>query len=235
MKIFAIGDLHLSFNENIDKPMSIFGSGWDNYEARLKTAWEERITDEDVVILPGDLSWSLKLEEAIDDLNWIHALPGKKILLKGNHDLWWSKINYINTLYDDMTFLQNTCYYIEEADIAICGSRGWVVPGSDEFKEHDMKIYKRELGRLESSLNEAKRLGAGRIIVALHYPPADAIHTTSGFTELMSKYNVTNCLYGHLHGMAAFGKAIKNTHDGIEYKLVSLDYLGAIPKLIAEV
>lgn len=235
MKIFAIGDLHLSFNENIDKPMSIFGAGWEDYEARLKAAWEERITDEDVVILPGDLSWALKLEDAMDDFNWIHELPGKKVLLKGNHDLWWSKINYLNTLYPDMTFLQNHCYYIEEHKLAICGTRGWVLPTSDEFKEHDLKIFKRELGRLRFSLDEAKSMGAERIIVALHYPPADVATATSDFTRMMEEYNVTDCVYGHLHGMMAFGRAFKGVHQDIDYRLVSLDYLGAIPKLIAEV
>lgn len=235
MKIYAIADLHLSMSENIDKPMSIFGAGWENYETRLKAAWEERITDEDVVILPGDLSWALKLEDALADFDWIHELPGRKILLKGNHDLWWSKINYLNTLYDDMTFLQNHCYYLEEQKLAICGTRGWVLPTMDEFKEHDRKIYKRELGRLKFSLDEAKAAGAERIIVALHYPPADVANTSSEFTELMHEYNVTDCVYGHLHGMMAFMKAIKDTHEDIDYKLVSLDYLGAVPKLIAEV
>ena len=107
MKIFAIADLHLSFHENIDKPMSIFGAGWEDYEKRLSDYWHELISPEDVVILPGDLSWGLSLEEALPDLEWIHRLPGRKVLLKGNHDLWWSRITYLNTLYEDIHFLQN--------------------------------------------------------------------------------------------------------------------------------
>ena len=135
MKIFAIADLHLSFHENIDKPMSIFGAGWEDYEKRLSDYWHELISPEDVVILPGDLSWGLSLEEALPDLEWIHRLPGRKVLLKGNHDLWWSRITYLNTLYEDIHFLQNDCVLLTEEEtggerIAICGSRGWVLPGS---------------------------------------------------------------------------------------------------------
>lgn len=232
MKIYAIADLHLSFDERIDKPMSVFGEGWDNYEERLKAAWTGMITEEDLVLLPGDLSWGLKVEEAIADLEWIHALPGRKVMVKGNHDLWWNKIGYLNSLYDDMYFLQNDAYPADDNGLMICGSRGWELPGSEDYDEHDQKIYDRELMRLEFSLKDAMQKGAKRIIASLHYPPADDRSRTSRVTELLEQYPVTDCVYGHLHGMQAFGKGIKGKQNGIEYSLISLDYLGAVPKLV---
>ena len=209
MKIFAIADLHLSFHENIDKPMSIFGAGWEDYEKRLSDYWHELISPEDVVILPGDLSWGLSLEEALPDLEWIHRLPGRKVLLKGNHDLWWSRITYLNTLYEDIHFLQNDCVLLTEEEtggerIAICGS----------------------------SLNAAMKSSPDRIIAALHYPPAEMARKKSDMTELLREYPVSDCVYGHLHGMHAFEKGIKYEQDGIRYYLTSLDYLGGRPKQI---
>lgn len=237
MKIYAIADLHLSFHENIDKPMSIFGAGWDNYEERLRHCWLELIAPEDVVILPGDLSWGLSLEEALPDLEWIHNMPGRKVLLKGNHDLWWSRITYLNTLFDDVQFIQNDCLFLSKEEtsgesIAICGTRGWVLPGSDEFTEHDQKIWTRELGRMRNSLEAGMKHHPDRIIAALHYPPAEMQHRESDMTKLLHEYPVTDCIYGHLHGMHAFEKGIKHEQDGIRYYLTSLDYLGAKPKRI---
>lgn len=230
MKIYAIADLHLSFDERIDKPMDVFGIGWDNHAERVKTAWLEHVSSDDIVIVPGDISWGLKLDEAIADLDWIHELPGKKVLLKGNHDLWWCKINYLRTLYDDIYFLQNDCFYIEKDNLAICGSRGWPTPDSTAYTEHDEKMYLREQGRLRNSLESARKLGVKHIICAMHYPPAKTENTK--FMKLMEEYGVSICIYGHLHGMISFVNGIKGIHNGIEYKLVSLDYLGAIPKLI---
>lgn len=234
MKIFAIADTHLSFSPKVDKPMSIFGDGWENYESRLEEAWRARIGQNDVVIIPGDISWGLKFDEAVPDLEWIHQLPGRKVLLKGNHDLWWSKIGMLNTLYDDMFFLQNHCYPVEGTDIAICGTRGWKLPWNEDFGEHDEKIFRRELIRLEASLKDGSQQ-AGQLIAAMHYPPAEENNRHSQFTELLEKYGVKTCVYGHLHGAAAFGKGIKGRENGITYNLISLDYLGGIPKLIMEV
>lgn len=232
MKIFAIADLHLSLNENINKSMEVFGEGWENYVERLKVSWLKAIKEEDIVLLPGDLSWGLKLDEAIDDLEWISKLPGTKIMVKGNHDLWWSGIKKLNELYDNMIFLQNDCYYIKEKDLAICGTRGWNLPATEEFTEQDLKIYNREKMRLKFSLDRAKALNAGHIITAMHYPPADSERKLIGFTEILEEYDVEACVYGHLHGMISYGKGIKGNYHGIEYRLVSLDYLGAVPKLI---
>lgn len=233
MKIYAIADLHLSFSENVDKPMNVFGDGWDDYEKRLEIAWCNMLTNDDVMVIPGDLSWGLKLDEAICDLEWIHHMPGRKVLIKGNHDLWWSGITKLNSLYDDIYFLQNKCFHIPESDVAICGTRGWQLPlYMTEYTEHDKKIYDRELIRLELSLKDGIRSGAETIIAALHYPPSDADMRYSDVTKLLEHYGVKKCIYGHLHGMSAFGRGIKGKHNEIEYSLVSLDYLGAVPKLI---
>lgn len=233
MKIFAISDLHLAFNDNIDKPMDVFGTGWENHTDRLKAVWEERVSEDDLVLIPGDISWGLKLEEAIADFEWIHSLPGKKILSKGNHDLWWSRIGYLNTLYDDIVFLQNDCYIPENTNIVITASRGWPYPGSDEYTEHDEKIYSRELQRLRLGLDAAKaKASDAKIIVCLHYPPTDPSGRKTGFTDILEEYGVWKCVYGHLHGHVAFGRGYRGTLRDVEYQLVSLDYLGAQPKLI---
>lgn len=235
MKIFAIGDLHLSFHETVDKSMEAFGAGWEDYENRLRTNWLEVVSEEDLVILPGDLSWGLKLEEAMPDLDWIHELPGTKVAVKGNHDLWWHRIGHLRMLYDDLFFLQNDSFLIGDTGIAVVGTRGWMTPGAEDYTIHDEKIYQREQLRLQFSLEDAKKNGATRMIAALHYPPAGARIRESAFTALMEEYPVTDCIYGHLHGPVAYGIGIRGRVRGIDYKLVSLDYLGAKPKLIAEV
>ena len=233
MKIYAIADLHLSFGENIDKPMDIFGGGWEQHAERLECAWREMITEDDVVLLPGDTSWGLRIEEALADFEWLHSLPGTKIVSKGNHDLWWGRIKYLNSLYDDIVFLQNDCYEPECSGIVITASRGWPYPGSDEYTEHDEKIYAREIQRLKLGLDAAKaKAPDSRILVALHYPPSDPSGRVTGFTEILEEYGVWKCIYGHLHGQVAFGRGIRGEVRGVQYQLVSLDYLGAKPKLI---
>lgn len=231
MKIFAIGDLHLSFDERIEKPMDIFGSRWVNHHERVKEHWERLVTEEDVVLIPGDISWGLREDEAVADLQWIDALPGRKVLTKGNHDLWWTTVTRLNKLFADMTFLQNKCIMVAE-DVAVCGSRGWICPGTEGFSEHDQKIYNREVLRLGMSLEEAKKMGAKTIIAALHYPPTNDKMQGSGFTDMLEKYGVKTCVYGHLHGKDAFKHGIKGIYNSVEYKLVSLDYLEGEPELI---
>ncbi|WP_312091665.1 metallophosphoesterase, partial [Aminipila sp.] len=227
MKIFAIADLHLSFDERVGKPMDIYGGQWINHTDRLKENWEETITKDDFILIPGDISWALKKEEALADLEWIHKLPGKKIITKGNHDLWWTGIGKLNKLYEDMVFLQNDFYAIE--DIAICGSRGWICPGSDEFCKHDNKIYDRELLRLEFSLSAAEKAGFKRIIGMLHYPPTNDRMQQSGFTELFARYGAEQVVYGHLHGKDGFKNGFKGVMNGVSYHLVSLDYVQCKP------
>ncbi len=233
MKIWAIGDPHLSFHEDVNKPMGVFGFGWENHAERLKLAWTERVSKDDIVLVPGDISWGLKLEEAMPDIEWLHELPGKKLISKGNHDLWWSRIGYLNSLYDDIVFVQNDAYYMESINVAICATRGWPYPGSDEYSVHDEKIYRRELIRLRMGLESARAKSKdARLIVALHYPPTDSKCKRTEFTDILEEYGVEQCVYGHLHGMVAYTRGPKGLFRGVEYKLVSMDYLGAKPKLI---
>ena len=231
MGLYAIGDLHLSFDERIQKPMDIFGPSWVNHHEKVRKNWEEKVGEEDLVIIPGDVSWGLRADEAMADLRWIHRLPGRKVITKGNHDLWWTSVTRLNRLYDDMTFLQNHCYMTAEG-IAVCGTRGWICPGTEGFDEHDEKIYNRELLRLEFSLKEAEKAGAKMTIAALHYPPTNDKLQGSGFTRMLEDFNVQMCVYGHLHGKDAFKNGIKGVFNGIEYRLVSLDYVEGEPQLI---
>ncbi len=227
MKIFAVGDLHLSFDERIKKPMDVFGPSWKNHEQRLKENWIKQVSDDDIVIICGDISWGLRLDEAMADFRWIEALPGKKIITKGNHDLWWTSMSKLNKISESITFLQNDAYIA--GDTAICGTRGWICPGTEGFDAHDEKIYKRELMRLKMSLDSAVKSGAKKIAAALHYPPCNDKFQPSGFTEMLTEYGVKCCVYGHLHGKDAFGNGFQGVMNGVEYKLVSLDYVDAKP------
>lgn len=227
MRIFAIADLHLSLDPRIEKPMDMFGTHWVNHAEKVKEYWEREIEPQDTVLIAGDISWGLRLEEAMQDLEWIHNLPGTKVFVKGNHDLWWGSIGKINKLYDDMIFLQNDFHAVE--DIAICGSRGWICPESDGFGEHDRKIYEREAIRLEMSLSKADKAGFTRKIGMLHYPPTNDRMHSSKFTGLFTKYNVERVVYGHLHGKDGFKNGLKGEMNNVRYDLVSLDYLKCKP------
>lgn len=230
MSIYAIADLHLSFSA--EKPMDIYGGEWVNHTEKLKKNWESIISEDDTVILPGDSSWALRFEDALVDLRWISELPGKKVFIKGNHDLWWNSVSKLNAQFQNMFFLQNTFY--EAEGYAICGSRGWICPGDDDFTAQDEKIYQRELGRLRLSLESAAKAGygkktAGRIIGVLHFPPASDNHGRSGFTELFGEYGVEKVVYGHLHGRDAYGNSLRGIRNNIEYILTSTDYLKCVP------
>lgn len=227
MAIYAISDLHLGFDARVEKPMDIYGDRWINHAEKIKKDWTERVRDEDTVIIAGDISWALKLEEARADLEWINALPGKKVLIKGNHELWWNGIKKMNMMYDSIYFLQNTFYEVEEetGNTAICGSRGWLCPGTDGFSEDDRKIYERELLRLELSLSAAKAAGfKDNIIAALHFPPTNENHNISGFTELFEKYGVKQVVYGHLHGKEIWKRGLQGILNGVRYSLAAQDY-----------
>lgn len=224
MSIFAIGDLHLSFGHN--KPMDIFGDNWLNYEQKIKENWENTIKENDTVIIPGDISWAMYLEETVEDFKFIDSLPGKKIFLKGNHDYWWetatkmknflkaNKFNTIDILYNNSIEVENSI---------ICGTRLW----GDIKVEEDKAIYRREKMRLELSLKSAKESlkNDEEIIVATHYPPD---FEDEELMEILKKYDVKKYIYGHLH------RAIKSDEyskivDGIEFNLVSCDYLDFMP------
>ncbi len=224
MSIYAISDLHLSFSTN--KPMNIFGDNWNNYERRIEENWERLVKEEDTVLLPGDFSWGMTFEEAKSDFKYLNKLPGGKIMLKGNHDYWWGTLNKINKFLEDNSFkniniLYNNSYLVENK--IICGTRGWTIADNDEENE---KIYKRELLRLEMSLKDGiNKYGKEKeIIVCMHYPPTNTVLLeNSGYIEIMKKYNVKKCIYGHLHGESQ-KEAIEGNLNGIQINLVSCDY-----------
>ena len=223
MGLYAIGDLH--FSTLVEKPMNIFGDKWDKHEEKIISSWKDNVKDEDVVLVLGDTSWGINLTEAKPDLDIISNLCGNKIFIKGNHDYWWSSLSKINAVYesDDMNFIQNG--YFTYGDYAICGSRGWLCPNEVKFDSNDMKIYRREVLRLEMSIQSAIQNGCNNIIVITHYPPTNDQLEESEFTKLYEKYNVTKVIYGHLHGKESFEMGLKGIRNGIEYILASSDYL----------
>ena len=224
MSIYAISDLHLSFSTN--KPMNIFGNNWDNHDKKIKDNWLKTVKDEDTVLLPGDFSWGMTFEEVKPDFEYLNALPGRKIILKGNHDYWWGTANKIKEFFqinnfNNIDILYNNSYLVE--DKIISGTRGWTIIGNDEENE---KIYKREVLRLEMSLEDGiSKYGKDKeIIVCMHYPPTNEdIMEKSEFIQIMKNYNVKKCIYGHLHG-EAHREAIEGDMGGIEVRLVSCDY-----------
>ncbi|MCX7710640.1 MAG: metallophosphoesterase [Clostridia bacterium] len=224
MALYAISDLHLALS--IDKPMDIFGNGWKDYMTRLKSRWQETVKPEDVVIVPGDISWATYLGQAYEDFKYIDALPGKKIISKGNHDYWWTTLSKLEKFKDEnqfssIHFMHNNSF--DENGCLICGTRGWKCPGDDGFSAEDSKIFNRELQRLELSLKSAEQTDK-RIIVALHYPPFNSKKEPSGFVDILCKYKVDTCIYGHLHG-EGFKNAVEGEYLGVNFRLVSADYL----------
>ena len=227
MAIYTIADLHLSFNTN--KPMDIFGQNWHNYEEKIKQDWLLKVKQDDLVILPGDFSWAMYLDETKKDFEFIDDLPGKKILLKGNHDYWWTTLTsmrkYIkNNNFENIDFLYNNSYQYENYILA--GTRGW----SQTEDKDDKKIIKREALRLELSITEGiKQYGNEKeIIVFMHYPPIMKTNVIQNeqneFIKIMKKYNVRKCYYGHLHG-TSIKDAVEGEYFGINFKLVSCDRL----------
>lgn len=198
MKVFSISDLHLSINSN--KPMNIFGPVWENYLEDIERSWSEQVGDNDVVLIAGDISWAMKFEDAIPDLEYISRLKGYKVIIRGNHDYWWKSISSLRSeLPHKMFALQNDAMKID--NVIICGTRGWVVPETTHKTADDEKIYNREIIRLELSLKNAVRLKEdGDIIVCMmHYPPFNSRLDDSDYTRLMDTYGVNYCVYGHLH------------------------------------
>ena len=224
MALYAIGDLHLCLGAS--KPMDVFGGAWVGYMDKLKRGFSV-ITEEDTTVLLGDLSWALGLNEAVMDFAWINEIPGKKIILKGNHDYCWSTASKFNSFcvqnnFHNICVLNNNHY--EHNGIAICGTRGWFFEEA-RSGAHDEKVFKRELLRLEASLKSAGMLPK---IVFLHYPPLYKGYTCHEIIDLLKRYDVRQCFYGHLHG-ASHGLALEGLYDGIEYKLVSSDKIGFQP------
>lgn len=230
MSLFAISDLHLALST--DKPMDVFGEHWYKHEEKIKANWIEKITDRDTVLIAGDISWSMRMEEGLKDLKWIHDLPGRKILIKGNHDYWWQSISKLNALYEDMDFIQNNFFAFE--NYAICGTRGWICPGGGNFTENDEKIFNRELIRLRLSLDSAVKNGYKKYIVMLHYPPTNEKFAETEFIKIFKEYKVEKVIYGHLHG-PFLKRVFQGYIEDIEYILTSADYINFNPiKILLE-
>ena len=240
MKVFAIGDLHLSGNPPT-KPMDIFGPHWDNHWSRIKEHWANNVTDDDIVFLVGDMSWALSLDEAACDLQEIASMPGKKYMIRGNHDYWWASANKMRNLMGDaITFLQGhgTAELIQTEEgpriIAFGGTRAYLCPGDSHFSpETDQSIYERELMRTEAALQEMDNAVETLIdthnipvtkLLLLHYPPFNESNAPSGFTDLMEQYKVDTCIFGHLHDQISF-KRIPKEFGTTKLELVSADYL----------
>lgn len=230
MAVFAISDLHLSFSTN--KPMDVFGEQWANYVEKIKESWLNEITPEDIVLIGGDISWAMHLPEVKADLDFVTSMPGKKYMIKGNHDYWWNSLSKLRAGWPEIGFVHNNAFLID--DIAIAGSRGWVCPGSKEFSEDDMRIYSRELLRFENSLKQAKALGGSTLVAMLHYPPTNEKYEDSGFTALCETYGVSHLIYGHLHSPEGFRVGHKGERNGVMYHLTSCDYLDFKVKKILE-
>jgi uncharacterized protein len=233
MAIYAISDLHLALS--IDKPMDIFGNRWTNYMDRIKSEWLQTVGEEDWVILPGDISWATYLEQAVADFRYIDSLPGRKIISKGNHDYWWTTHSKLEKFLEEnalttIRFMHNNSFRLGHS--IICGTRGWDYPG-EEGSAEDQKIYKRELQRLELSLKSVEREPGDELLVALHYPPFSAKREPGEFVNIMSRYGVKQCIYGHLHG-EGFRNAVEGEINGIRFYLVSSDYLYFKPLRLGE-
>ena len=247
MKVFAIGDLHLSGNPPT-KPMDIFGPHWNNHWTRIKEHWNANVSDEDIVFLVGDMSWALRLEQAACDLQEIASLPGKKYMIRGNHDYWWASANKMHNLMGDtITFLQGhgTAELIQTEEgprlIAFGGTRAYLCPGDSHFSpETDQSIYERELMRTEAALQEMDKATSYLSstsdsirdienipvtkLLLLHYPPFNESNAPSGFTDLMEQYKVDICIFGHLHDQISFNR-IPKEFGTTKLELVSADYL----------
>ena len=224
MALYAIGDLHLSLGA--EKPMDVFGGKWLGYMDKLREGMSV-IGPEDTTVLLGDLSWALNLEGAVKDFAWINAIPGRKIILKGNHDYWWSTAAKFNKFceangFENIYLLNNNCFEYE--DWAICGTRGWFFE-EERSGAHDEKVFKRELCRLEASLKAA---GEKRKMVFLHYPPRYKGYECKEILDLLEKYEVRRCFYGHLHG-GSHKLAMEGTWDSVEFRLLAADYLNFKP------
>lgn len=230
MAIYAISDLHLSFGIKA-KPMDIFGKQWDNHVERIVENWQNLIKPKDTVLMAGDFSWATYLEESKADFEFLNKLPGKKIILKGNHDYWWTTMSKLKKFceeneFSSIEFLQNNSFMYK--DTAICGTRGWSYIGYGTASEEDRRIYEREVGRFELSLKDAKRKNPERIIAFFHYPPVTKDFTENDFTRLMKEYDITLCVYGHLHN-AYYKNVCEGEYNGIKFMLVSCDYRSFCP------
>ncbi len=233
MSLFALSDTHLSLSN--DKPMDIFGNRWNDYAKKLDNGWRKVVTDKDTVVIAGDVSWGISLEEAKKDLLYIDSLPGNKIISKGNHDYWWSTLSKINTFFEEngittIKVMHNNAFVVDK--ITVCGTRGWFSEGKNAPREADYnKIVSREAGRLELSIKEALKLSRdNELVVFLHFPPVYKDYICTEILDVLHKYNIKRVYYGHIHGVYSLPRTIN--YDGIEFNITSADYLNFIPLLI---
>ncbi len=240
MSVFVISDLHLSLDATTNKSMEVFGNRWKNYITKLEKSWRAVVTENDTVILPGDISWGLTTEEALSDLLFLHSLPGKKILGKGNHDFWWQTIRKLTLFCEanglsSLSFLFNNAY--ETENVIVCGSRGWFYdPSSDNVpKETDFaKIVAREAGRLEMSICEGKKLQGTapekELVAFMHFPIVFGDKASEELLAVLKHHGITRCYYGHIHGTYDIPPSF--VHEGITFTLVSADFLDFVPKIV---
>lgn len=224
MKLFAIGDLHLPGGD--DKPMDVFGEHWNGHFERISQDWRDRVGEDDTVLIPGDISWAMQLDNARPDLNAIGELPGRKIIMKGNHDYWWNTLSQVKSaLPQSMTAIQHNA--VDVGCAVVCGTRGWTIPTKDTpLPPEDVKIYNRELIRMEMALQAGAKLkGDKPLVVMMHYPPLYDMERDTAFTAMLDKYPVHTVVYGHLHG-AGLKVGFTGGHNGVQYRLVSCDGLG---------
>jgi uncharacterized protein len=227
MRIFALGDLHLAGGTG--KTMDRFGDHWINHDQKIFDSWKQKINPDDLVIIAGDTTWAMRLDQALPDLQRIGEMPGLKILIKGNHDYWWHTLTKLRrALPESIQPLQAGFAIIDR--VAVAGTRGWLCPNDSYFRDQDRTVYEREIGRLRSALTQVdeRRSEFDSLIVALHYPPTSQNHESTGFTELIDEYQVDTCVYGHLHG-DDIRTALTGFHRGVRYYLVSADAAGFEP------
>lgn len=236
MKVFAIGDLHLSGGQ--DKPMDVFSERWANHAERIFSAWRELVSDGDCVLLPGDFCWAMQLDDALGSIAELAELPGVKVLSRGNHDYWWASPTKMRERFPEgVKLIQNDA--LDLGSLIVCGTRGWNLPGSADFGARDEKIYQRELMRLEMSLNAAMRLRAREesedkpVIAMLHYPPLYDNGADTGFTQLLERFPVDCVVYGHLHAQSC-ALGFEGERNGIRYLLCSADHIGFAPRLVSQ-
>jgi len=232
MALFTIGDLHLSLTTH--KPMDIFGGAWQNYTEKILKNWNETVTDEDTVVILGDISWGISLEECREDFLFIDRLPGKKYIIKGNHDYYWTTVTKMNAFLSSigissMQFIFNSAVTYREGEkaVALCGTRGWIF---ENGQQRDDKVIGREAGRLKMSLDYIKNSDKEKIVF-LHYPPVYQEQRANRIIDLMKEYNIKRCYYGHLHGRTIY-YAFNKELEGIKYRLISADALNFCPYII---
>lgn len=244
MRIYAISDLHLPGGD--DKPMDVFGTHWKDHYETIKQFFNENITENDHILHCGDFCWAMHLEDALPELNEFAKLPGKKYLIRGNHDLWWTSLKKMRAVVDDnITFIQNSSVVINDNErkhsVILCGTRGWAVPGSSDYSQHDEKIYAREVGRLKLSLDSIKNVisdckyASREVIVMLHYPPVPmygaAFENNTEMNDVLLNYGVDKVVFGHVHRPQQVN-SIKFERNGIKYYLSSCDMINNFPVTI---